>query len=143
MTIPPIGRSLNTQSPIDTNRLPQSQPFAQQLLKASSESPAVSNSQETDAIDANGNTVGAYRAKETKNDDELRSTFQTFVGQTMFSQMIASMRSTQEEPAYFHGGQAERIFQSQLDQVLSEEITKSSAAQISDPMFKLFQLRRN
>lgn len=74
--------------------------------------------------------------------EELRKTFQDFVGQTFFSQMIASMRSTQQEPAYFHGGQAEKIFQGQLDQVLSEEITKASASEISDPMFKLFQLRR-
>ena len=44
--------------------------------------------------------------------------------------------------AYFDGGRAEKIFQGQLDQVLSEELSKASASKISDPMFKLFQLRR-
>ncbi|MBU6175251.1 MAG: rod-binding protein [Planctomycetes bacterium] len=80
---------------------------------------------------------------DTSSSEPLREAFQNFVGQTLFSQMIASMRSTQKESAYFHGGQAERIFQGQLDQILSEEMTKASASQISDPMFRLFQLQRS
>jgi Rod binding domain-containing protein len=56
--------------------------------------------------------------------------------------MIASMRSTQEGAAYFNGGRAEKIFQGQLDQMLSEELSDASASKISDPMYKLFQLRR-
>jgi len=79
----------------------------------------------------------------SSSSEPLREAFQNFVGQTLFSQMIASMRSTQKESAYFHGGQAERIFQGQLDQILSEEMTKASASQISDPMFRLFQLQRS
>jgi flagellar protein FlgJ len=79
---------------------------------------------------------------EVPADEDLRKAFQDFVGQTFFSQMISSMRSTQQEAAYFNGGRAEKIFQGQLDQILSEELSNASAAQISDPMFKLFQLRR-
>ncbi len=63
--------------------------------------------------------------------------------ETFFSQLITSLRSTQEGSKYFNGGQAEKIFQGQLDQLLSEEITKASASQISDPMFRLFQLQRS
>ncbi len=74
--------------------------------------------------------------------EDLRKAFQDFVGQTLFSQMISSMRSTQDGAAYFDGGRAEKIFQGQLDQVLSEELSEASASKISDPMFKLFQLRR-
>lgn len=74
--------------------------------------------------------------------DELQKTFQDFVGQTFFGQMIASMRSTQEEVPYFNGGRAEKIFQGQLDQVLAEDLSNSTASQFSDPMFKLFQLQR-
>lgn len=74
--------------------------------------------------------------------EDLRKAFQDFVGQTLFSQMISSMRSTQDEAAYFNGGRAEKIFQGQLDQILSEELSEASASKISDPMFKLFQLRR-
>lgn len=75
--------------------------------------------------------------------EKLREAFHNFVGQTFFSQMLSSLRSTQEGAAYFNGGQAEKIFQGQLDQVLSEELTKSSADQIADPMFELFQLQRS
>lgn len=80
-------------------------------------------------------------ADKPENED-LRKAFQDFVGQTLFSQMISSMRETTQGAAYFNGGQAEKIFQGQLDQLLSEKLSESSASQISDPMFKLFQLRR-
>jgi peptidoglycan hydrolase FlgJ len=82
------------------------------------------------------------QTKADGNQEELEKTFQDFVGQTFFGQMIASMRATQEDAPYFHGGRAEKIFQGQLDQVLAEELSDSSAAQFSDPMFKLFQLHR-
>jgi hypothetical protein len=75
--------------------------------------------------------------------EKLREAFHNFVGQTFFSQMLSSLRSTQEGAAYFNGGQTEKIFQGQLDQILSEELTKSSADQIADPMFELFQLQRS
>jgi len=75
-------------------------------------------------------------------DGELRESFNDFVGQTFFGQMLSSMRSTQEETPYFNGGRAEKIFQGQLDQVLTEELSESSAPKIADPMFKLFQAHR-
>ncbi len=87
-----------------------------------------------------GSTLQANEAGD--GDGKLKQTFQDFVGQTMFSQLISSMRTTQREPAYFHGGQAEKIFQGQLDQVLTEEISKSSADSIAEPMYRLFQLQR-
>jgi Rod binding domain-containing protein len=80
--------------------------------------------------------------KVASDQSELQKTFQDFVGQTFFGQMIASMRATQEDAPYFNGGRAEKIFQGQLDQVLAEELSDSSASQFADPMFKLFQLHR-
>ena len=50
--------------------------------------------------------------------------------------MLKSMRSTQDKPAYFHGGQAEEIFRGQLDQTLAQEMTKTSADKLADPMFR-------
>lgn len=67
---------------------------------------------------------------------EVRTAFRSFVGQTFFGQMLKSMRSTLDKPAYFHGGQAEEVFRNQLDQVLSEKMTEASADQIADPMFR-------
>jgi hypothetical protein len=87
---------------------------------------------------------GIQRGEASETDDDaLRKAFTDFVGQTLFGQWIASMRSTQGDPAYMHGGQAERIFQNQLDQVLAEEMTKASADSFANPMYELFQLRRS
>jgi len=88
-------------------------------------------------------SIGAEKVPAVASDgEEMRKAFQDFVGQTLFGQMISSMRSTQEDAAYFNGGRAEKIFQGQLDQILSEELSEAGAASISDPMYKLFQLRR-
>jgi flagellar protein FlgJ len=76
------------------------------------------------------------------NDTEVRKAFDSFVGQTFFGQMLSSMRKTVGEPAYFHGGRAEEMFQQQLDQVLGEKLSNASADKFSGPMFKLFSLER-
>lgn len=68
--------------------------------------------------------------------EEVQKTFRKFVGEAFFGQMLKSMRSTQGKPAYFHGGHAEEVFQGQLDQILSEEMTEASADKIADPMFR-------
>lgn len=69
---------------------------------------------------------------------QLREKFDQFVGESMFGQMLKSMRESLGKPAYFHGGRAEEVFQSQLDQLLVEKISDASAEQISQPMFELF-----
>jgi hypothetical protein len=52
------------------------------------------------------------------------------------------MRSTLDKPAYFNGGRAEEIFTQQLDQVLSQKLSKASASQFTGPMYELFTLGR-
>ena len=75
-------------------------------------------------------------------DDELRKAFQSFVGQTLFGQLLKAMRKTVGKPAYFYGGRAEEIFRQQLDQVLAEKISETSAHKFSEPMFELFVMKR-
>ncbi|MBW3596818.1 MAG: rod-binding protein [Planctomycetes bacterium] len=78
------------------------------------------------------------------NDDkQLREKFDEFIGQAFFGQMTAAMRKTVGKPAYFHGGRAEEIFRGQLDQALTQELSESSAAEISEPMYELFTLARS
>ena len=74
--------------------------------------------------------------KQAAEAEEVQKQFRQFVGEMFFGQVLKSMRSTQQEPAYFHGGRAEEVFQSQLDQVLAEEMTAASAHEIADPMFR-------
>ena len=85
---------------------------------------------------------GLAQSKAAKG-EELQEAFQQFVGTTFFGQMLASMRETVGEPAYFHGGRTEEIFQQQLDQIIVDDMTVSSADQIADPMFELFTARRS
>jgi len=79
----------------------------------------------------------------TADDAALREAFDRFVGETFFGQMLKSMRKTVDKPAYFHGGQAEEIFQQQLDQVLAEKIAKAEASSFTGAMYKLFTLGRS
>ena len=87
--------------------------------------------------------LNARRQTQMRGDDEeTRTQFKKFAGQTFFGQMLASMRKTVDKPAYFHGGRGEEVFQSQMDQVLSEKLTESSAEQFIQPMWELMHLRR-
>jgi hypothetical protein len=66
---------------------------------------------------------------------KLKQAYTDFVGKTFFGQMMKAMRSTVDKPAYFHGGQAEEAFQSQLDQYLTDAMSSASAEEFSGPMF--------
>jgi len=88
------------------------------------------------------NAAKGLKSGEAESDKELRGTFDKFVGETFFGQMLNAMRSMTDKPAYFHGGRAEEVFQGQLDQMLSEKLTESSAESFSGPMFELFNLQR-
>jgi hypothetical protein len=91
---------------------------------------------------ANSSLVVPPPALTAPHDTKLRETFDEFVGQSFFGQMTSALRKTVGKPAYFHGGRAEEIFRGQLDQVLAQEISEASAAEISDPMYELFTLSR-
>jgi len=66
---------------------------------------------------------------------EVREAFTQFVGETFYGHMLKSMRSTVGKPAYFHGGQAEETFRSQLDQQLAQEFAQESGDRFAEPMF--------
>jgi hypothetical protein len=86
---------------------------------------------------------GPSQAAPDSNDDtEKRKAFQSFVGQTLFGQLLQAMRKTVGKPAYFHGGRTEEIFQQQLDQVLAEKIAETSARRVAEPMYELFTMQR-
>jgi peptidoglycan hydrolase FlgJ len=80
---------------------------------------------------------------DSQKEDKTREAFQEFVGQTFYGQLMQSMRKTVGKPAYFHGGRAEEVFQGQLDQVLTDRMSKATASTFSEPMYRLFQLQRS
>jgi Rod binding domain-containing protein len=86
--------------------------------------------------------LAAARA-DAVGDTELRKTFDQFVGEAFYGQMMKSMRKTVGQAAYFHGGRGEEVFREHLDQILSQEMAKSNAADFSGAMFEQFsQLTR-
>lgn len=96
---------------------------------------------------ANKPAAGALRSlaadgNAPQGKDEAREAFEQFVGETFFSQMIQSMRTSVGKAPYFHGGQGEEIFQKHLDQQFSQQMAKVSSEEIAEPMFKLFTLQR-
>jgi hypothetical protein len=81
-------------------------------------------------------------AGENADQEKLRATFESTFGQTLFGQMMQSMRKSVGKPAYFHGGRGEEVFQKQLDQVVVEKMSHASASQIAGPACDLFMLQR-
>jgi Rod binding domain-containing protein len=72
----------------------------------------------------------------------LQAVFQEFVAGTFFQQMLKALRQTHGEAAYFHGGQAERVFQAQFDQHVAGELAASHGGQLSAGLFRAFQQQR-
>jgi Rod binding domain-containing protein len=70
---------------------------------------------------------------------QVKEKFQEFVAGTFYSQMLKALHKTHDKPAYFHGGQAEELFQSQMDQHVATELSKNHGASFSDPLFNTFQ----
>lgn len=89
-------------------------------------------------LDTNGQPLDAVMPSDEET-DEFRKVFHQFVGQTLYGQMLKTMRESQQKPAYFHGGRTEEIFQEQLDNVLVEKITEATPKSFSDTMFSLMK----
>lgn len=112
--------------------------------KPGAEHAAAPNGEFTEAILARLQTLEAPGSPDAPDDNEhLRKTFYSFVGQTLFGQLLQAMRKTVGRPAYFYGSRVESIFQRQLDQLLAERISDASADRLAEPMFELFSLRRS
>ena len=67
---------------------------------------------------------------------EVREAFGKFVSTTFYGQLLKSLRTSVGKAAYFHGGQGEEIFQSQLDQHIADKLAQSPQKSLVEPMFK-------
>src|SRR5438270_9227351 len=86
--------------------------------------------------------VNSARRRGGRDTPELREAFTDFVGQTFFGELMKQMRATLHKPAFFHGGMGEDIFQTQLDQIMVERMSDTSAKTLSDPMYELLMAPR-
>lgn len=64
-----------------------------------------------------------------------KEAFTQFVGETFIGQMLKSMRQTVGEPAYFHGGSAEKQFEARLDAQIAQDLATNGPEGLADEMF--------
>jgi Rod binding domain-containing protein len=69
---------------------------------------------------------------------DVKSNFQDFVAGTFYKEMLKSLHKMHGKPAYLDGGQAEKIFQGQLDQQMAEDLAHSHGGQLSDGLYQAF-----
>uniref|UniRef100_A0A7C2PB06 Flagellar protein FlgJ N-terminal domain-containing protein n=1 Tax=Schlesneria paludicola TaxID=360056 RepID=A0A7C2PB06_9PLAN len=86
-------------------------------------------------------TAAAASTSVAERDRELRSTFQQAVAGMLFGQMLKSLRSTVGKPAYLHGGQAEEMFQAQLDQHLVEKLAETNGSPYVGELYRQFRVQ--
>jgi Rod binding domain-containing protein len=103
---------------------------------------AISSLPSTDRFPAYLPATNAAEKSPKPGDVETKEAFQQFVGETFYGLMLKQMRQSVEQGPYFHGGQGEAIFQQQLDQVLVERMSATSADTFAEPMYALFMNRQ-
>src|SRR5580693_1582770 len=69
---------------------------------------------------------------------DLKTNFQDFVAGTFYKEMLKSLHKMHGKPAYLDGGQAEKMFQGQLDQQMAENLARSHGGQFSDGLYQAF-----
>eukprot|EP00913_Durusdinium_trenchii_P013352 g12533.t1 len=104
---------------------------------------SISSSPQNSVGPAGNGSVPASARQNAEGSGELRDAFQKFVAGTFYKQMMKSMRKMHDKPAYFHGGQAEEMFQSQMDQYVTEDLAAKHGAALSEPLFDVFATKLN
>lgn len=82
-------------------------------------------------------------SEEAKSTEEMQAVFQEFVAGTFYSSMLKAMHATHDKPAYMHGGQAEEMFQNQLDQQISKELAQEHGGDLVKSLVPAFSREAN
>jgi len=83
-----------------------------------------------------------FRQDPAWGSEELRDKFNDFVAGSFFKSMLESMRKTVGKSQLIHGGRAEEIFRSQLDNILVERMANRSGGGFTEKLFEQFVLRQ-
>jgi len=122
-----------TQSAIDAS------PKIPPVLKKEAELDVFERSDGTTATRFDVAQPAKVESPAEQREQQFRELLHQFIGQTLFGQMLKSMRATQEKNPFFHGGQAEEIYQSLLDMEMTDQMTKATSKTLSEPMYKLMR----
>jgi len=85
------------------------------------------------------NLTGSTLSRTEESRSELAAVFHQFVGETFYQLMLKSLHTMHDKPAYMHGGQAETLFQNQLDQEIAGRLAQSDVGPYSRDLYKVFQ----
>ncbi|QDU79138.1 hypothetical protein Pla110_08430 [Polystyrenella longa] len=77
-------------------------------------------------------------AKQAESVEEMKTVFQEFVAGTFYSTMLKSMHAMHDKPAFMHGGQAEEMFQNQLDQHITRDLAAEHGEDLVAPLLPAF-----
>jgi Rod binding domain-containing protein len=94
--------------------------------------------QNHDSTELNKNTVSSLTGHSRGEKGDVKSNFQDFTAGTFYKEMLKSLHKMHSKAAYFNGGQAEKIFQGQLDQQVAEDLAHSHGGQFSDGLYQAF-----
>jgi Rod binding domain-containing protein len=97
-----------------------------------------SASQYQDSPDRAAATANRLSGSSHGEKGDLKTNFQDFVAGTFYKEMLKSLHKMHGKAAYFDGGQAEKIFQGQLDQQMAEDLARSHGSQFSDGLYEAF-----
>ena len=97
-----------------------------------------SPAQHQDSSDHAVATADRLRGSSQQSKGDAKSTFQDFVAGTFYKEMLKSLHKMHSKPAYFYGGNAEKVFQGQLDQQIGEDLARSHGSQLSDGLYEAF-----
>jgi Rod binding domain-containing protein len=106
---------------------------------APTSTPAGSAASFLSELHGQGSPQGIPRGKTpAKGQLAIREKFQDFVGGTFYKEMLKSLRAAQRPSKYLNGGQAEKMFQGQMDQQIAEDLAHQFAGHLADPLFESY-----
>ena len=88
-------------------------------------------------IDA-AKTVAVPGSRPKSAQDELRTAADQLVGSVFYGTLLRRMRSSEIQGPYGHGGQVEKMFQGQLDQILAERAGAARSTSLTDSIMKRY-----
>lgn len=83
------------------------------------------------------------RSEGQSEEAQLREAAEKLVSTTMIMPMFEQLRNDPLATNMFHGGRGEKIFQQQMDQILSDRIAGATRFDVVDAVYKQLSARSN
>lgn len=74
---------------------------------------------------------------------KVRDLFNKAIGGTFYRQMLSALRSSTGNAAYLDGGQTEKIFQSQFDELIIERLSERNGNVFADKLVEQWERLQN